>query len=81
MFGDCEYIGLDIAPDKLVDVVCSGNEHDGKTGSFDTVLSCECFEHNPYWLETFVNMIRVCRVGVLVLMTCATTASAEHRTS
>jgi SAM-dependent methyltransferase len=81
MFTNCEYIGLDIAPDDFVDVVCPGNEFDAKTASFDTVLSCECFEHNPFWLETFVNMIRVCRPEGLVLMTCATTARAEHGTS
>jgi len=29
--------------------------------SFDCTISVECFEHNPFWLETFVNMLRMTR--------------------
>ena len=79
-FTECEYIGVDVSEGYAVDVVCRGDQFDDKTGSFDTVLSCECFEHNPYWLETFVNMIRVARPGGLILMTCAATTRGEHGT-
>src|SRR5690348_8310771 len=53
-----EYIGVDLARGPGVDVVMSGHEF-GESNSFDVVLSCEVFEHNPAWLETFVNMIRI----------------------
>jgi hypothetical protein len=46
--------------------------------SFDTVISCECFEHNPYWIATFENMHRM--ANKLVVMSCATTGRAEHGT-
>ena len=48
---------------------------------FDVSLSCECFEHNPYWVETWSNMLRMTRPGGLVLMSCATTGRREHGTT
>jgi len=46
--------------------------------SFDVVASCECFEHNPEWVATLNNMIRMC--GGLVFFSCATTGRPEHGT-
>lgn len=79
-FENCAYIGLDVSPGPCVDVVCLGHEYDMPDGSFDTVISCECFEHNPYWVETFQNMIRLCKPGGLIIMTCATEGRPEHGT-
>ena len=76
-----QYIGIDVGPGPGVDVVVPGQNYDGSSNYFDIVVSSECFEHNPYWLETFFNMIRMCRPGGLVLMSCATTDRPEHGTS
>jgi hypothetical protein len=38
-------------------------------------------EHNPYWKGTMSNMIRLCRPGGLVVMTCATVGRREHGTT
>ena len=81
LFDECEYLGLDVAPGKGVDLVCQGQDFDAPTGSFDVVLSCEAMEHNPHWAETFLNMVRLCRPGGLVIMTCATTGRPEHGTA
>jgi SAM-dependent methyltransferase len=75
------YIGLDVASGPGVDVVCQGQAYDAPDGSFDTVISCEAMEHNPHWQATMRNMIRVCRPGGLVLMTCASTGRKEHGTT
>jgi SAM-dependent methyltransferase len=80
-FRNCDYVGLDVAHGKDVDVVCQGQDYRAPDNSFDHVISCEAMEHNPYWAETFANMIRVCRPGGLVAMTCASTGRAEHGTS
>ena len=79
-FEDCDYTGLDIDEGPGVDVVCQGQEYDAPDNYFDVACSAECFEHNPYWLETFQNMIRMCRKGGLVFFTCATEGRAEHGT-
>ena len=80
-FNECEYIGIDVAEGKCVDVVCQGQEYDASNDSFDHVVSCETLEHNPYWKETFTNMIRLCRPGGLVSMSCATSGRGEHGTA
>lgn len=80
-FSDCDYVGIDLAAGKGVDVVCEGQHYDAPDGSFDHVICCEVMEHNPYWRETMANMVRLCRPGGLVTMTCATTGRAEHGTA
>lgn len=79
-FAAREYIGVDVGEGPGVDVVISGHEYDSKE-LFDCVISCECFEHNPFWRETFLNMVRLCRRGGLVIFTCATTGRPEHGTT
>lgn len=80
-FESCDYIGIDVAPGKGVDVVCQGQDFAEPDGSFDHVVSCEVMEHNPHWRSTFANMVRLCRAGGLVVMTCATIGRPEHGTT
>lgn len=80
-FVDCDYVGLDVAPGKGVDVVCEGQKYDAPDDSYDVVISCEAMEHNPHWIATFQNMIRLCRPSGLVVMTCATVGRPEHGTT
>jgi SAM-dependent methyltransferase len=76
-----EYIGADLAEGPDVDVVCEGQDLAYDDNYFDTSISAECFEHNPYWLETFVNMHRMTKPGGLVTFSCATDGRPEHGTS
>lgn len=78
-FKNCDYIGIDVAPGPGVDVVCDGQTYDAE--AFDVVVSCEAMEHNPHWAKTLCNMVRLCKSGGLVLMTCATSGRPEHGTS
>lgn len=80
LFSNCDYIGIDVGPGKGVDLVCEGQEYDADESSFDTIISCECFEHNPYWKETFDNMHRMTKSGGIIIMSCATTGRQEHGT-
>lgn len=80
-FMGCEYVGIDVAEGPGVNHVCQGQEYDAPDGYFDAVFSCEVMEHNPYWIETMQNMIRMCRPGGLVVMTCATLGRGEHGTT
>lgn len=74
-----EYIGLDLAPGKDVDVVCHGADY-APGRQFDVVISTECFEHDSRWYLTFENMIELCRPGGLVIFTCAANNRHEHGT-
>jgi SAM-dependent methyltransferase len=80
-FTNCDYLGIDVGLGKDVDLVCEGQNLDHPNETYDTVGSCECFEHNPYWIETFNNMHRMTKSGGLVFMTCATTGRPEHGTT
>ena len=80
-FTECNYLGIDVGPGVDVDLVCEGQKLDHLPETYDTVVSCECFEHNPYWVETFHNMYRMTKSNGLVIMSCATTGRAEHGTT
>ena len=80
-FTECDYLGIDVGAGPGVDLVCEGQKLDHPNETYDTVGSCECFEHNPYWVETFNNMYRMTKPNGLVFMSCATTGRAEHGTT
>jgi len=73
------YIGVDVGEGRDVDLVMEGQEVDFPANSFDVAVSAECFEHNPYWRETFLNMYRM--ADKFVIFTCASTGRPEHGTS
>lgn len=81
LFTNCTYIGIDLDSGPNVDLIIGGHEYNAPNNTFDTIISCECFEHNPFWVDTFLNMIRMCKSGGLIIMTCATTGRAEHGTA
>jgi len=56
------YVGIDLGPGRAVDVVASGHDF-GRDGSFATVVTTECLEHDPGWRETLLNIERVLRPG------------------
>lgn len=80
-FDNCVYTGVDVAAGPDVDVVMQGQDLAYPDNSFDVSVSAECFEHNPYWRETFANMARMTRTGGLVAFTCAAEGRPEHGTS
>src|SRR5438128_1522274 len=81
LFSNCNYIGVDVSAGPSVDLVAQGQLLSFEAESFDTVLSAEAMEHNPFWRETFANMLRLSKSGGLVLMTCAAPGRPEHGTS
>lgn len=79
-FTDCDYVGVDLGPGKGVDLIAKGQDLDFPDESIDTVVSCECFEHNDHWEETFLNMHRMAKKNGLVFFSCATKGRKEHGT-
>jgi SAM-dependent methyltransferase len=78
-FEQCTYVGVDLGEGADVDVVARGEDLTYDDGDFDVVASCECFEHNPEWVATLENMIRM--ASGLVFFSCATTGRPEHGTA
>jgi len=79
-FENCDFIGLDLLPGPGVDVACPANEYDAPNNTFDTIISCECWEHNPYYKESIMNAIRMLKSGGYFIWTCATTGRPVHGT-
>ena len=80
-FAGSLYTGVDLAPGPGVDLVGSGDTLALPDEHVDLAISCECFEHNPRWCETFMNMHRMTKPGGVVLMTCASRGRLEHGTA
>jgi SAM-dependent methyltransferase len=81
LFSYANFVGFDVGPGPGVDYVVPAQNVRYRDGSFDTAISAECFEHNPYWKETFLNMVRLTRHGGLVTFTCAGKDRPEHGTA
>ena len=79
-FEGSHYCGTDLMEGPGVDVVADGHLLNHQDESYDITLSCECFEHNPHWSSTFLNMHRMTRPGGFVIFTCATRGRLEHGT-
>lgn len=80
-FTQCDYSGLDLGPGPGVDIVCPAQEYDAPNDTYDVIISCECFEHNPFYKETITNAYRMLKPGGLLLFTCATTGRPVHGTA
>ena len=80
-FDDCDFTGLDLLPGPGVDVACPANEYNEPDETFDTIISCECWEHNPFYKESILNAIRMLKSGGYFIWTCATTGRPVHGTS
>lgn len=78
-YSNCNYLGVDVAPGKDVDLVVSGHELKFPNGSFSVAASAECFEHNPHWKETFNNMYEI--ASDFVIFSCASDGRPEHGTA
>lgn len=76
-----QYTGVDVGEGPGVDKVCQGQLVDFPSDSLDVAISCECMEHNPFWVETVSNMFRMAAPGGLVVVSCATIGRAEHGTT
>ncbi len=75
-----EFNGVDLVEGPGVDRVCMGADIDDPDGSWDVVLSGECFEHDPDWRSTLSTMVRLTRPGGLVAFTCGSRGRVEHGT-
>jgi len=80
-FPGSDYIGVDISPGNGVDLVGYGDKIDLGELQFDLTISCECFEHNPQWIETFLNMHRMTKNDGFLVFSCASRGRPEHGTT
>jgi SAM-dependent methyltransferase len=80
-FDNCDFTGLDLLPGPGVDIACPAHEYDAPNETFDTIISCECWEHNPFYKESILNAIRMLKSGGYFIWSCATTGRPVHGTA
>mgnify|MGYP003324823520 CR=1 FL=1 len=56
LFENCEYNGNDVTEAKNVTIVSRTKDLPFEKESFDTIISTECFEHDPEYKESFLKM-------------------------
>ena len=76
----CHYIGNDVAAGANVDVVCRTSALSFPDETFGTIVSTECFEHDPEWDQSLKKIVALLKPGGLFAFTCASTGRGEHGT-
>jgi SAM-dependent methyltransferase len=80
LFTDCEYDGNDVCEAPNVTVVSRTKNLPFDNSTFDTIISTECFEHDPDYEDSFKKIYNMLKPGGLFVFTCASTGRAEHGT-
>jgi SAM-dependent methyltransferase len=81
LFSNPHYVGIDLELGNNVTFDVPSQFVDLPSRSFAVAMSSECFEHNPFWRETFMQMCRLTRDDGLVLWSCAGIGRREHGTT
>uniref|UniRef100_A0A6C0JDT6 Methyltransferase type 11 domain-containing protein n=1 Tax=viral metagenome TaxID=1070528 RepID=A0A6C0JDT6_9ZZZZ len=80
LFENCEYDGNDVIPAHNVTIVSKTKDLPFHDNTFDTILSTECFEHDPEYKESFLKIYDMLKPGGLFFFTCASSGRDEHGT-
>ena len=80
LFENCEYNGNDVIQAPNVTIVSKTKDLPFHSNTFDTIMSTECFEHDPEYKESFIKIYDMLKPDGLFLFTCASTDRPEHGT-
>jgi SAM-dependent methyltransferase len=80
LFEDCQYEGNDVIEAKNVTIVSKTKDLPFEDNTFDTIVSTECFEHDPEYSESLLKIYKLLKQDGLLCFTCASTGRPEHGT-
>ena len=80
LFENCEYDGNDVIAANNVTIVSKTMNLPFEDNTFDTIISTECFEHDPEYKESFNKIYKMLKPNGLFCFTCASTGRPEHGT-
>ena len=80
LFENCTYDGNDVIRARNVTIVSKTKDLQFENSTFDTILSTECFEHDPEYKESFSKIYNMLKPDGLFCFTCASTGRGEHGT-
>jgi SAM-dependent methyltransferase len=80
LFDKCEYHANDVYEAPNITIISRTKDLKYEDETFDTIISTECFEHDPDYKDSLKNIYRMLKPGGLFLFTCASTNRPEHGT-
>jgi SAM-dependent methyltransferase len=80
LFENCDYQGNDVVPANNVTIVSKTKDLPFEDNSFDTIISTECFEHDPEYKYSLLKIYKMLKPDGLFAFTCASTGRPEHGT-
>lgn len=80
LFTNCEYNGNDVFEAKNVTIVSKTKDLPFNNEYFDTIISTECFEHDPTYTNSLLKIYEMLKENGLFLFTCAGFGRPEHGT-
>jgi len=80
LFKESHYEGNDIVNADNVTIVSRTKDLPFPDENFDTIISTECFEHDPEYMESLIKIYLMLKPGGLFCFTCASTGRREHGT-
>jgi SAM-dependent methyltransferase len=80
LFEECNYNGNDVIQARNVTIVSKTKDLPFQNDTFDTIVSTECFEHDPEYKESFKKIYDMLKPDGLFFFTCASTNRREHGT-
>ena len=80
LFENCEYHGNDVIQANNVTIVSKTKDLPFADNTFDTIISTECFEHDPEYKDSFIKIYNMLKPDGLFCFTCASTDRPEHGT-
>ena len=80
LFENCNYEGNDVVQAPNVTIVSKTKDLPYENETFDTIISTECFEHDPTYKESFLKIYDILKKDGLFCFTCASIGRPEHGT-
>ena len=80
LFENCDYTGNDVTYAPNVTIVSRTKDLPFPDNTFDTIISTECFEHDPEYQQSFQKIYQMLKPGGLFCFTCASIGRPEHGT-
>jgi SAM-dependent methyltransferase len=80
LFENCHYEGNDVIQANNVTIVSKTKDLPFNNNTFHTIISTECFEHDPEYKESFIKIYDMLKPDGLFCFTCASTGRLEHGT-
>jgi SAM-dependent methyltransferase len=80
LFENCEYNGNDVISAPNVTIISKTKDLPFENNTFDTIISTECFEHDPEYNQSFIKIYNMLKPDGLFCFTCASTGRPEHGT-